>query len=188
MLKVAMLTLSLASVLIAAPSLEAAPLSVVDVKASSHDGNVPQNTRDGDLTTRWSAKGDGQWIAYELELCDTVLALKIAWHKGDTRVASFDIEVADAPNGPWTPVHSGDSAGNTLEFETVDIPDTPACFVRIVGHGNSSPHAAINPWTSIAEVEIEGLDPEPEPDPEPTTVPIPLALLEELCSQLPAQP
>jgi hypothetical protein len=35
---------------------------VASVSASADDGNVPANTLDDNLGTRWSAKGDGQWI------------------------------------------------------------------------------------------------------------------------------
>ena len=42
------------------------------VTASTHDGNVPANTVDNNLNTRWSAEGDGQWIAYDLGSARTV--------------------------------------------------------------------------------------------------------------------
>src|SRR5690348_14520945 len=42
------------------------PLSVGAVSASTDDGNIPQNTLDNNLATRWSAQGDGQWIQYDL--------------------------------------------------------------------------------------------------------------------------
>ena len=38
----------------------------VGVFASSDDGNVPENTIDRDLNTRWSSVvGDGEWICYQ---------------------------------------------------------------------------------------------------------------------------
>src|SRR5881392_2088052 len=39
---------------------------VVSVVASANDGNIPQNTLDNNLATRWSAYGDGQWIRAEV--------------------------------------------------------------------------------------------------------------------------
>ena len=42
------------------------------VTASTHDGNVPANTVDNNLNTRWSAEGDNQWIAYDLGSARTV--------------------------------------------------------------------------------------------------------------------
>jgi len=47
------------------PSIVAAdltPLTAASVVASGNDGNLPENTLDNNLATRWSASGDGQWI------------------------------------------------------------------------------------------------------------------------------
>jgi hypothetical protein len=42
-------------------------LVVATVTASDYQPpNTPQNTLDGNTKTRWSALGDGAWIAYEL--------------------------------------------------------------------------------------------------------------------------
>src|SRR5438034_2721781 len=46
---------------------------VVSVVASANDGNIPQNTLDNNLATRWSANGDGQWIRYDF---GAVMALR----------------------------------------------------------------------------------------------------------------
>lgn len=37
----------------------------VRVSARSDEGNIPENTVDGDLQTRWSAHDMGQWIRYD---------------------------------------------------------------------------------------------------------------------------
>jgi hypothetical protein len=39
---------------------------VTEVTASSDDGNLPVNTLDDNLTSRWSTHGDGEWIRYDL--------------------------------------------------------------------------------------------------------------------------
>jgi poly(beta-D-mannuronate) lyase len=36
------------------------------VTASTNDGNLPGNAVDGNLATRWSANGDGQWLRLDL--------------------------------------------------------------------------------------------------------------------------
>ena len=124
---------------------------VASVRASAFQGaNVPQNTLDQDLGTRWSAEGDGQWIEYDLDSTQTVNAVRIAWYRGDERQADFDLEVSlDAST--WTEVFSGSSSGTTLGLEGYDFDDVSARYVRIVGHGNTQ-----NEWTSITEVEIIG--------------------------------
>ena len=157
------------------PRAWADPLSVADVVASSaQQGNGPANTIDGDLNTRWSAQGAGETITYSLSECATVTGLQIAWYQGNSRVATFEVEVSE-DGETYTLVHSGDSSGNTLELQAVDVADTHACFVRIVGYGNS-----VNSWNSITEVVIEGTIPEPEP----LMVPVPLSALEQLCAPL----
>lgn len=138
----------------------------IGVEASDqHSDNGPTNTIDGDLKTRWSAKGDGQWIRYDLGTPQVVTALDIAWFKGDQRRASFDIEVGEHPDGPWTTVLSGQSSGTTLEPETHEVDETTGRYVRIVGHGNTATGSGA--WNSITEVRIIGDDdggPEPPPD------------------------
>jgi uncharacterized protein YjdB len=123
-------------------------LSTVTVVASAHDGNIPQNTLDNDLTTRWSASGDGQWIRYDLGALATIDRLGIAWYLGDTRIASFDIEVS-LDTVTWTKVFSGRSSGTTLQLESYTFPTASGRYVRIVGHGNSA-----SAWNSVTEVAI----------------------------------
>ena len=42
--------------------------------ASTNDGNVPGNAVDNDLTTRWSANGDGHWpVSYTHLTLPTIL-------------------------------------------------------------------------------------------------------------------
>lgn len=127
------------------------PLGPGQVSASSHDGNVASNTVDGDRKTRWSAKGHGQWIRYDLGSEQTLSFVRIAWHQGNVRSAQFRIEVSR--NGSqWHTVHTGRSSGTTNGRETYHFPDTVARHVRIVGNGNSSG----NGWNSILETELWG--------------------------------
>jgi hypothetical protein len=128
----------------------ALPATVASVVASGNDGNVPQNTLDHNLATRWSAQGDGQWIRYDLGALAAIDHLDIAWYLGDTRIASFDVQVS-LDTATWTQVFSGQSSGQTLQLESYAFPTTSGRYVRIVGHGNST-----SPWNSITEVAIPG--------------------------------
>jgi hypothetical protein len=126
---------------------------VCEVKASYYqDGHPPEHTIDGDLSTRWSAEGDGQWIEYDLCSTRNVGYVKIAWYRGDQRIAQFDIKVS-SDGIVWSPVYSGESSGTTVDLELYDFNDVTARYVRIVGHGNTQ-----NDWNSITEVEIYGRD------------------------------
>src|SRR5437016_3507856 len=131
-------------------SADLAPLAPASVVASANDGNVPQNTLDNNLATRWSAQGDGQWIRYDLGALAAIDHLDIAWYLGDTRASSFDIQVS-LDTVTWTKVFSGQSSGQTLQLESYVFPTTSGRYLRIVGHGNSA-----SSWNSITEVAILG--------------------------------
>lgn len=123
------------------------------VKASADDGNVPANTVDGSLTTRWSASGDGQWIRYDLGSTKRVAHVKIAFLNGDTRTSTLDIQTS-LDDVTYTTVLTGAVSSLTTALQTFSFPDVNRVrFVRIVGHGNS-----VNLWNSYTEVEIHGSD------------------------------
>jgi poly(beta-D-mannuronate) lyase len=137
------------------------------VTASSNDGNLPANTVDGSLSTRWSASGDGQWIQYALGGDRRVSYLRLAAFGGSTR--SFKLDIQTSSDGVvWTTRAAGLTTALTDALQTLDFPDVdPARFVRIVGHGNST-----GLWNSYTEVEIWGgvslgVSPAPAPAPIP---------------------
>jgi hypothetical protein len=119
------------------------------VAASANDGNLPGNTVDRDLATRWSANGDGQWIQFDLGSSRTVAQVTMAFFAGDTRQARFDLQ-ASGDGTTWTNVLTGaTSSGTTVQEQTFDFPDRPARFLRYLGHGNTA-----NAWNSLTEVRI----------------------------------
>jgi hypothetical protein len=120
------------------------------VTASGNDGNVPANVLDNNLSTRWSASGDGQWIQFCLANAATVTGVQIAFYNGNTRTSTFDILTGnDGVN--WTTAASGIvSSGTSLNLETFAITPVTTKYVRIVGHGNS-----VNAWNSYTEVKIQ---------------------------------
>ncbi|WP_260478950.1 discoidin domain-containing protein, partial [Kibdelosporangium aridum] len=129
------------------------PLAIKAVTASADDGNVPANTLDNNLNTRWSAEGDGVWIQYDLGSAQTVGSVSIAWHKGDTRRDTFDVQLS-GDGSSWTNVLTRkSSSGTTIQLQNYDFPDTSGRYVRITGHGNTS-----NNWTSITEATVNGAD------------------------------
>jgi poly(beta-D-mannuronate) lyase len=126
-------------------------ISGSSVTASTHDGNVPANTVDGNLTTRWSGQGDGAWIRYDLGSNKKVAYIKMAFHNGSSRTSTFDIQTST--NGTsWNTIRSGVTSAMNNNLQTFDFTDVdPARYVRLVGHGNTS-----NDWNSYTEVEIYG--------------------------------
>lgn len=138
------------------------PVPVTAVTASSHDGNVPTNTVDKKLSTRWSASGDGQWIRFDLGSQKRVDHVKIAFYQGNQRTSRFDIQVSS--NGTsWTNLlTSVRSRGKSTRLETFNVPDTSARYVRYLGHGNSK-----SAWNSLTEVEIYDTGGSTTPSPQP---------------------
>ncbi|NEW08273.1 lyase [Paenibacillus sp. SYP-B3998] len=122
------------------------------VTASADDGNVPANTVDGSLTTRWSANGNGQWIKFDLGSNKKAAFIKIAFLSGDTRTSSFDIQTS-VDNVNFTTVKANVTSSLKADLQTFDFPDVDQVrYVRVVGHGNS-----VNTWNSYNEVEIYGV-------------------------------
>lgn len=109
--------------------------------------NDPENVLDGDLGTRWSAEGDGEWIAFDLGSVKEVNRIDVSWYQGDARTSSFDIDLSD-DGTTWRPALSTWSSLGT-ELQTNYFTGGPARHVRLTGHGNT-----VNAWNSITEVEL----------------------------------
>lgn len=123
-------------------------LAIAEATASAHDGNRPANAVDGNLATRWSASGDGQWLRLDLGSEQTVTKVALAYHQGDARAGRFDVQLS-SDGVAWTTVAGAVTSATTKARETYDVPDRPARYVRILGHGNS-----MNAFNSITEVDV----------------------------------
>ncbi len=124
------------------------------VSANGDDGNVPQNTLDGNLGTRWSSNGyTGKYITYDLGAVKSVSSVKLAFYKGNQRKAYFKIRVGTTTSNLQTVVDkkTSGSSGNTNGLETFSFNAVNVRYVRISCFGNSS-----NSWNSITETEIYG--------------------------------
>ncbi|WP_046757231.1 polysaccharide lyase family 7 protein [Kordia jejudonensis] len=126
----------------------------VSVSANGDDGNVPQNTLDGSLGTRWSSNGyNGKYITYDLGSVKSVSSVKLAFYKGNQRKAYFKIRVGTSIYNLQTIVDkkTSGSSGNTNGLETYTFNTVNVRYVRISCFGNSS-----SSWNSITETEIYG--------------------------------
>ncbi len=133
----------------------------VSVSANGDDGNVPANTLDGNLSTRWSSKGySGKYITYDLGSVKTISSLKIAWYKGNQRKAYFKIRVGNSTSSLSTiyDAKRTGSSGNTTNLETYTFNEVSARYVRISCFGNSS-----SAWNSITETQIHSSGTTPPP-------------------------
>ncbi len=124
--------------------------SSITVTASGHDGNVPGNTTDDRLETRWSSAGKGSWITYDLGSARTISAAAIAWHAGNTRTNDFTLSVS-TDGSTYTQVYSGRSSGTTTAAETYTFSARTARYLRITVNGSTA-----SDWASISEVRVCG--------------------------------
>jgi poly(beta-D-mannuronate) lyase len=145
------------------------------VTASTHDGNLPANTVDKSLASRWSGNGDGAWIQYDLGAMKTVRYVKIAVYNGNGRQNRFDLQVSLSSTGPWGNVLTNAlTSGTTTQLETHDFGDISARYVRYLGHMSN-----VGSFNSLTEVEVWGSEcadcppPPPTPTPTPTSTPTP---------------
>src|SRR5262245_5423728 len=128
-------------------------LSPAAVTAIGSDGNVPANTLDGNLGTRWSNLGKGSWIQLDLGAAKTLCSLAIAWYRGNVRTNDFQIAVS-SDGTSFNTVFTGKSSGTTTALEEYDFADTSARFVRVIVNGNTE-----NDWASITELKTYGSAP-----------------------------
>jgi poly(beta-D-mannuronate) lyase len=147
----------------------AVKLAVAAVSASTNDGNLPANTIDGSLATRWSGNGDGAWVQYDLGAAQSIAHVRIAVYNGNGRQNRFDLQVGGSSTGPWTNVMTNAlTSGTTTLLETHDFADVTARFVRYVGHMSN-----VGTFNSLTEVEIWGTACTDCPTPTPTSTATP---------------
>lgn len=128
------------------------PANICSVTASSADSNVPENAIDGDLTTRWSTKGKGEWIEFHLCEATEVSRIDLAWYKGHLRTTAFDLVAIEgnvesyvSVNGSFSP----QSSGTTDKLEPNVFDTIRANSIKIIAYGNS-----LTAWNSLSEAVI----------------------------------
>ena len=123
----------------------------VSVTASSYQPattNVPSNTLDGNLNSRWSAQGDGQFITYDLGRIQLVQSIDLAFYQPTTiRSNWFDLLLSN--DGVMWRQMLTNKVGTNAALANFDFTDWPARYVRLVGHTNSA-----NDFNSIVETVI----------------------------------
>jgi hypothetical protein len=163
-------------VAVSALTVQAASLPIAGATASTFIGNNgPEDAIDGVFNTRWETREIGGWLALDLGTCGIVQSLQIDWSSGENRQYNFAVEASDDGTA-WTPIFSGMSDGVTVTYESVDVTDIHACFVRVIGYGNTHANANTAMQTRIVEILVDG-----EPDVVPV-IEVPLAALDAICT------
>ncbi len=119
-------------------------VGVVGVTASSHDGNVPDNTIDKNMQTRWSAKAR-QNITFQLEDKVKLSYIALAMYGGDARSTYMDIQVSNDKK-TWETVKVLETCGISTDFEYFELKDVEARYIRLNCYGTSK-----DQWNSITE-------------------------------------
>lgn len=107
--------------------------------------NSPENTLDGDFTTRWTSQYE-QNIVYDLGETIALNSVSVAFYQGGERVYNFRIELSE-DGANYTTVFDGKSGGVTDEFETHEFTAADARFVRITVNENN-----VNNWNNLSEI------------------------------------
>lgn len=126
-------------------------MAEIEVEASDipEPANVPENTLDGDLGTRWAAEGE-QWIKYTFANPREISAVWIAFWKSDARSTMFKLEISK-DGETFETVFDGTQTNKEDTLAEYKLPaPTTVKAVRISGTGNTS-----NAWNSILEVEFK---------------------------------
>jgi hypothetical protein len=145
------------------------------VAANTNDGNLPGNTVDNNLGTRWSGSGDGAWLQLDLGALKNVTRVSVAVYQGNGRRNQFDLQYA-VTAGAWLPLRTGlQTSGTGTAEESFDVTPTDARWVRYLGHGAILNAGGTSTWNSLTEVSVwqGGGAPTATPTPTPTATATP---------------
>ena len=137
------------------------PYAFIATASSSLINTHPDNTLDGDLSTRWAAgEGSGNWIQYDLREDKMVTSVQAAFFDGTASVYPVKIEISEDGNS-WVEVLSDTSSGITADFETFAFDEVRARYLRIVDNGtvlNSYIEVVINCTTAPEQLAFFASD------------------------------
>ena len=129
---------------------------ILNVEASNFEpSDYPNNIIDGNTATKWSSKGDNQWLLLKLAEPFKISYLELAFLQGQRYKSYFDI-YASKDNLIWEPImtnlSSCDFSGDRQVFDfPVLKTNTEYSYLKYVGHGNS-----LNTSNNISEFSIFG--------------------------------
>lgn len=133
-----------------------AELPILAVSASeTRVDHTPEMAIDGDLFTKWTAKGQGIQYLIELSATSTVTKLLYSQAKGDVRQYLFDVEVSN--NGiNFELVTQVLTPGNTTGFVEQQIGKAGVNFIRLTCNGNNGSDPKLVLWNNFQEIKVLG--------------------------------
>lgn len=126
------------------------PVPIKGVDVSSEDGKHTVHAAIAKQSfTRWSARGEGEWLEIDFDARTKIDAIEISFFKGDERTQNFAVAVDDK-----VVLEKQQSSGKTLAMQRFMLPkEMEASSVKIEGGGNSE-----NEWNLLTEVIVCGVD------------------------------
>ena len=130
---------------------------ITNIEASDYKiPDYPSNVEDKNLATKWSVKGDNQWLIITLAKLFKINYLEAAFLQGQEYKSFFDI-YASIDKLNWDPLlinaASCDFSGNLQVFDIpVSNTNTEYAYVKLVGHGNE-----LDSWNNFSEFKIFGI-------------------------------
>jgi hypothetical protein len=117
--------------------------------------NYPGNAIDDNISTRWSADGDGQWIWLQLASSASINHVELAFLPDQKYKSYFNI-YASKDNSTWEPVlvnaYSCDFSGGLQVFNFPgEKSTTEYSYLKVIGNGNS-----VNKQNNLSEIRIFG--------------------------------
>ena len=126
-------------------------LRPINVTASAEDWEfgAKEHACDGDLTTRWAAKGPA-WLTYDLGAVKTISAVNIAWVQAEGRSYRFTLSYSEDGKN-WSEPQALSSGRAGAGFESFPISGVRARYIRYTGSGSED-----SDWNAILEWEVYG--------------------------------
>lgn len=109
------------------------------------------NIVDGDLSTRWSAEGVGQYVIADLREVKKLDKIAIAFFSGETRSTRIKLMVSE-DGVTYKELFAGLSGGKTSDYELFDLGGLSARYVKIECNGNTE--QASGGWNSLSEIVV----------------------------------
>lgn len=134
-------------------NVEAVPVTAVRASDVPEPENVPENTFDGDLNTRWAAdsktgKNGEQWIIWDMGKEIEFDTVYLAFWKGNVRNQKFKL-LLSPDDTSYTTVFDDQSAGNSEALQPYRVGSQKARYIKFVGYGNT-----VNTFNSVNEIVV----------------------------------
>jgi putative heme-binding domain-containing protein len=122
--------------------------------SSEQDGNPAMAAFDDNAGSRWSANGDGEWLAVELEKPVALSKIGLGFQRvSEGRRYKFIVE-GSTDGKTWQQLYKGESSvKGERDVETFALKAATVSHLRITSHGSNK-----NSWVNLHSVQIPGVN------------------------------